>query len=85
MAATPRAFANPLLKATAEPKLPNPANTAARIATPNAAPSWRNMLSVPDALPISPTATALMMAFCKGGRVIETPMPVMISGAINAE
>ena len=66
-AETPIAGANPLLNVWAEPKLPTPANTAARIATPNAAPSWRNMLNAPDALPISLAATELTTAFWPTG------------------
>ncbi len=83
-AETPIAGANPSLNAWAEPKLPTPANTAARIATPNAPPSWRSMLNVPDALPISLAATALTTAFWVVGIAIEAPQPAMISGATSS-
>ena len=38
---------------------PAPANTATAIASPNTPPSWRIVLNVPEALPISSGATAL--------------------------
>src|SRR5579859_235510 len=79
-AATLIAGENPLLNAWAERKPPMLANTAARIATPNAPPSWRSMLTVPDALPISLGATALTTAFWAAGMASAPPMPAMISG-----
>src|SRR5258708_2882875 len=82
-AATLIAGENPLLNAWAERKPPMLANTAARIATPNAPPSWRSMLTVPDALPISLGATALTTAFWAAGMASEPPMPAMISGTTN--
>ena len=42
------------------------------------------MLKMPDALPISVTATEPRIAFCAAGIAIDTPMPASTSGATNA-
>ncbi len=63
-------------------KPPAPANTAARIATPKAAPNWRSMLKTPDALPISRAATALTTAFWLAG-ITAAAKPATNSGAIR--
>src|SRR5262245_11643924 len=78
-AETPIAGANPSINAWAEPKLPILANTAARRATPNAAPSWRSMLNAPDALPIAFISTELTTAFWPAG-MAAAPKPAIISG-----
>ena len=82
-AAPPMAAVNPALKARAEPRPPIPANSAPRIAIPNAPPRKRNMLKMPDAWPISLAATELNTAFCAAGIAIETPAPATISGATS--
>src|SRR6266542_5295822 len=82
-AETPIAGANPSINAWAEPKLPTLANTAARMATPNAAPSWRSMLNAPDALPISLASTELTTAFWPAG-MAAAPKPAIISGATSS-
>src|SRR5262249_29980686 len=82
-AATPIAGLKPALNASGEPKLPAAANTATCTATPNTPPRKRDMLKVPEALPISLGATALSTAFWAAGIAIDTPAPARISGAIR--
>ena len=76
----PSAGTKPSLKAVAEAKLPVSENTATRTAIPDTPPRKRNMLKMPEALPISVVATAPIAAFCAAGIAIETPEPAMING-----
>ena len=48
------------------------ANTAAQIATPNTPPSWRSVLKVPEAVPISADGTAVIAAPCVAGTAKDT-------------
>ena len=57
-----------------------PANTATAIARPNAPPSWRIMLNVPEALPISFCATALTTTFCAAMIAIRHEISLVESG-----
>src|SRR6266540_7516506 len=82
-AETPIAGLNPSMNACAEPKLPTLANTAARMASPNAAPSWRSMLNAPEALPISFASTELTTAFWPAG-MAAAPKPAIISGTMTS-
>jgi hypothetical protein len=59
-------------------------NTAARIATPNAPPSWRIALKAPDALPMSPGGTEPTTALVTAGMASPSPAPEMNSGATSA-
>jgi hypothetical protein len=79
--ATELAAANPRLKSSALARLPSRANAATVMATPNAPPSYRIMLSTPDALPICEVATALTTLFCTIGIAIAKPAPAAIIGA----
>src|SRR5262249_12714459 len=81
VALTTIAVANPALNAWGEATLPVAENTATAIAIPNTPPRKRNMLKMPDALPISVGATALRTAFWAPGTAIDTPAPARISGA----
>ncbi len=60
------------------------ANTAARIATPNAPPSWRIMLKLPDALPMSPRGTEPTTALVTAGTARPSPAPEITIGASSA-
>jgi hypothetical protein len=63
--------------------LPVAENTATAIAIPSTPPKKRNMLKIPDALPISVGPTALRTAFWAAGIAIDTPAPATISGAMS--
>src|SRR5215472_178157 len=81
----PSAGPYPALKACAEAYDPWPANTATASATPNAPPSWRSMVKVPDALPMCCGATWLSTELCAAGSAAENPRPVRISGTVSCQ
>jgi hypothetical protein len=83
VAAMPIAGTKPAVNACGEPKLPVAANTATCTATPNTPPRKRDMLKVPEALPISLGATAPRTTFCAAGIAIDTPAPARTSGAMR--
>jgi hypothetical protein len=51
------------------------------MATPNAPPSWRIVLNVPEARPMCSRPTAPTTALCAGGMAIDTPAPATVNGA----
>jgi hypothetical protein len=60
------------------------AKTAAPIATPNAPPSWRIMLKLPDALPMSSRGTDPTTARVAAGMARPSPAPDITIGATIA-
>src|SRR4051812_49820245 len=75
----PSALPKPALNISGDPNPPLAANTVPPSAIPNAPPRNRNMLYVPDALPISVGPTELSTAFCAAGIARETPAPASTS------
>src|SRR5882724_4395493 len=84
IAATPMAATKPWLNASGVAWLPAWANAATASATPQAPPSWRIVLSVPEALPMSASATAPTTAFCATVTATAKPPPARTIGATIA-
>jgi hypothetical protein len=76
---------NPSLNAWAEAYDPLAANTATATAIPNAPPSWRSIVKMPDALPMWRGTIWLSTEFCAAGIAVEAPRPVRISGTISCQ
>src|SRR6266568_5522911 len=76
---------NPETNVAGEAYWPRAAKTAATIATPNTAPSWRSMLRVPDALPMAAGGTEVITALIVAGIATDTPQPASSNGATRCQ
>src|SRR5579859_1613263 len=85
IAATVIAAAKPAVKSAGELPPPRAEKVATRRATPNTPPRNLPILKMPEALPISTTATELSTAFWTAGIAIDTPTPARMAGATSAE